>query len=53
MRKAVEWRPLFLNKHSDREARNIDLAACIAKKKAERMNLPFADNKLQSQSLFH
>jgi hypothetical protein len=52
MHEGLEGGSPFLNKHPDPGVGNVDLAACTAKKKAERVNLPFAENKLQSRSVF-
>jgi hypothetical protein len=47
MREGVEGDPLFLNKQANPGGRKIDLVACTAKKKAERIDLALAENKLQ------
>jgi hypothetical protein len=51
MREGVEKSPLFLNKHPDPAGWNVDLVACTAKKKVERISLPCAEKKLQSWSV--
>jgi hypothetical protein len=45
----VDGDPLFLNKHPNLK---VDLVICTAKKKAEKIDLAFAENKLQSWSVF-
>jgi hypothetical protein len=49
----VDEDPLFLNNHLDPGGRKVDLVACTAKKKAERINLPLAENKPQTLSVFN
>jgi hypothetical protein len=53
MREGVEGDLLFLNKSPDPGGRKVDLVACTAKKKAESIDPAFAENKLQSWSVFN
>jgi hypothetical protein len=51
MREGMEGDPLFRNKYPNPGGRKVDLVACTAKKRAERIGLVLAENKLRSWSV--